>query len=238
MAILVRGNSSKVLPFQPIGAHSYMAILVRGGGGGNSSKVLPLQPNSYIILLSLRTKYPTLLQQNGRILGTTFEPGSYKSRVGSTFHSPRVSGLSAPKFGHGVHQTNSVVWFRTMSCGIRSLAWYPQCEVLRCYCDLFQTLGGCLQSVSEKVSGKHFRKASVHSSELLCSIFFAVNFWIYSVLLPPLTTLPPLFLRPQLQIVCCYIARYYVRNSTDSGGREKKNLFKLWSWSIKNRKNM
>ena len=172
------------------------------------------------------------------LIGRTFAPMSYKSRVGSTFHNPRVSGLSAPKFGHGVHLTNSVVWFRTMSCGVRSLAWYPQCEVLRCYCDLLQTLGGCLQSVSEKVSGKHFRKASVLSSELLCSIFFLR--WIFGSILfccPP-TTLPPLFLRPQLQIVCCYIARYYVRNSTDSGGREKYNLTKLWSWSIKNRKNM
>ena len=59
MAILIRGNSSKVLQFQavaahsprifsqvglfvkspPITAHSYMAVLIRG----NSSKVFPLQ---------------------------------------------------------------------------------------------------------------------------------------------------------------------------------------------------
>ena len=58
------GNSSKVLPLQPIAAHSYMAFLVRGvipekcshcsplqptlswqfQSGGNSWKVLPLQP--------------------------------------------------------------------------------------------------------------------------------------------------------------------------------------------------
>ena len=61
------GNSWKVLPLQPIAAHSYMAISVRGvipeksshcsplqpnltwqfqsgGGGGNSWKFLPLQP--------------------------------------------------------------------------------------------------------------------------------------------------------------------------------------------------
>ena len=44
MVILVRGNSSKVLPLQPFEAHSYMAFLVRAGGGGNSSKVLLLQP--------------------------------------------------------------------------------------------------------------------------------------------------------------------------------------------------
>ena len=181
-----------------------MAILVRGGGG-NSSKVLPLQPNSYIILLSLRTKYPTLLQQNGRILGRTFAPMSYKSRVGSTFHNPRVSGLSAPKFGHGVHLTNSVVWFRTMSCGVRSLAWYPQCEVLRCYCDLLQTLGGCLQSVSEKVSGKHFRKASVLSSELLCSIFFCVEFLdLFCFAAPPHHPTPTVFTAPVANCMLLY----------------------------------
>ena len=56
MAILVvGGNSRKVLPLQPIAAHSYMAISVMGG---NSSKVLPLQPNSYIILPPLNKLPP------------------------------------------------------------------------------------------------------------------------------------------------------------------------------------
>ena len=50
------GNSSKVLPLQPIAAHYYMAISVRGGG--NSSKVLPLQPSSYIILPPLNKLPP------------------------------------------------------------------------------------------------------------------------------------------------------------------------------------
>ena len=38
------GNSSKVLPLQPIAAHSYMAILVRGVIPEKSSHCSPLQP--------------------------------------------------------------------------------------------------------------------------------------------------------------------------------------------------
>ena len=51
MLILVRGYFSKVLLLQPIAAHSYMANLVREG---ISSKVLPLQPvaaHSYVATL-------------------------------------------------------------------------------------------------------------------------------------------------------------------------------------------
>ena len=53
MAILVRGEgtSSKILPMQPIAAHTYMAVSYRGG---NSSKFLPLQPtiaHSYMVIL-------------------------------------------------------------------------------------------------------------------------------------------------------------------------------------------
>ena len=51
MTILVKVSFKKVLPLQPIAAHSYKAILVRGF---NSSKVLPLQPiaaHSYMALL-------------------------------------------------------------------------------------------------------------------------------------------------------------------------------------------
>ena len=29
---------------------------------------------------------------------------------------------------------------------------------------------------------------------------------------------PQFFLRPRLEIICCYIARYYVKNSTCAGG--------------------
>ena len=35
------GKTSKVLPLQPIAAHSYIAIWIKGN---NSSKILPLQP--------------------------------------------------------------------------------------------------------------------------------------------------------------------------------------------------
>ena len=38
-----------------------------------------------------------------------------------------------------------------------------------------------------------------------------IKMWIYSV--PP-----SVFYDPQLQIICCYIARYYVRNSTCAWG--------------------
>ena len=83
------GNSWKVLPLQPIAAHSYMAISVRGV---NSWKVLPLQPIAAQLLHQFtpseqinptllhqftphRQIIPPLFHQNGRILGRTFDPG-------------------------------------------------------------------------------------------------------------------------------------------------------------------
>ena len=41
--------------------------------------------------------------------------------------------------------------------------------------------------------------------------------------------LPPVFLRPQLQIICCYIARYYVRKEHVRRGGGEKNICPL-SW--------
>ena len=85
MAILVRGlipeKSSHCSPLQPTLTWQFQA-------GGISSNVLPLQPKSYIILPALNKlpphsyinlppidELPPLLQQNGWILGRTFDPG-------------------------------------------------------------------------------------------------------------------------------------------------------------------
>ena len=71
----------------PIAAHC-SPILWRFLSRGNTSKVLPLQPKCYVILprseqntptllqqFTPIDKLPPLLQQNGRILGPTFDPG-------------------------------------------------------------------------------------------------------------------------------------------------------------------
>ena len=46
------------------------------------------------------------------------------------------------------------------------------------------------------------------------------QYWIYSVS-------PQCFLLPQLQIMCCYIARYYVKKARVPGGRKNNTPLSL-----------
>ena len=53
--------------------------------------------------------------------------------------------------------------------------------------------------------------------------FFQIFFRIYSVSPPPT---PSVFYGPPLQIICCHIARHYVKNSTCARGLKK--FWSLW----------
>ena len=81
---LVReGNSSKVLPLQPIPAHSYMARLFREG---NSSKDLPLQPiaDHFFMVFLVREvilQKPPLAALCSSLLHGNFSQGGNSSKV-------------------------------------------------------------------------------------------------------------------------------------------------------------
>ena len=124
MEISVRsGNFSKALSLQPIAAPSYMSILVRRS---NSSTLLSLQPNSYIFLPPLNkippNSYinlptidklpppPPLLQQNGRILGTTFDQGSVKIKTVFNQYIPPLTFKKCPAVKEFV-QTKNFAFF-------------------------------------------------------------------------------------------------------------------------------